>query len=154
MTDKEEIIIDGVGVSKCEYVCNTAFGNICCKLPFNEEIHCCNIPNCYYKQLKRKEHECEEIKAQIETYSKMLETPEFKVALTDIRTGEREMWRNLGNKAQKYKKALDEIEKELKEDINCESQECGCDDFEECLKCTKEHILDIINKVKDGKNER
>ena len=43
---------------------------------------------------------------------------------------------------------LDEIEKELKEDIYCENQECGCDDFEECLKCTKEHILDIINKAK------
>ena len=24
-------------------------------------------------------------------------------------------------------------------------------DFEECLKCLKEHILDIINKAKDGK---
>lgn len=45
---------------------------------------------------------------------------------------------------------LDEIEKELKEDIYCENQECGCDDFEECLKCTKEYILDIINKAKDG----
>ena len=45
---------------------------------------------------------------------------------------------------------LDGIEKELKEDIYCENQECGCDDFEECLKCTKEHILDIINKVKRG----
>lgn len=44
---------------------------------------------------------------------------------------------------------LDVIEKELKEDIYCENQECGCDDFEECLKCTKEHILDIINKAKD-----
>lgn len=50
----------------------------------------------------------------------------------------------------RYEKALEEIEKELKEDIYCESQECGCDDFEECLKCTKEYILDIINKVKDG----
>ena len=48
----------------------------------------------------------------------------------------------------RYRKALDEIEKELKEDIYCESQECGCDDFEECLKCTKELILDIINKAK------
>ncbi len=52
----------------------------------------------------------------------------------------------------KYEQALDDIEKELKEDINCESQECGCNDFEECLKCTKEHILDIINKVKESEN--
>lgn len=54
----------------------------------------------------------------------------------------------------RYHKALEEIEKELKEDIYCESQECGCDDFEECLKCTKEHILNILNKAKGEKNER
>ena len=48
----------------------------------------------------------------------------------------------------RYHKALEEIEEELKEDIYCASQECGCDDFEECLKCTKEHILYIINKAK------
>lgn len=53
-------------------------------------------------------------------------------------------------KADRYRKAIEEIEKELKEDIYCESQECGCDDFEECLKCTKEYILDIISKAKDG----
>lgn len=46
---------------------------------------------------------------------------------------------------------LDEIEKELKEDIYCENQECGCDDFEECLKCTKEHILDIVSRAKGGR---
>lgn len=103
---------------------------------------------------KKYEQECEELKTQIETYSKILESSEFNVALTDVRTGEREIWRKLGNKAQKYKQALDEIEKELKEDIYCENQECGCDDFEECLKCTKEHILDIISKAKDGKNAK
>ena len=48
---------------------------------------------------------------------------------------------------------LDEIEKELKEDIYCENQECGCDDFEECLRCTKDLILDIINKAKGEENE-
>ena len=48
----------------------------------------------------------------------------------------------------RYRKALEEIEKELKEDVYCESQECGCDDFEECLNCVKTQILDIINKAK------
>lgn len=51
-------------------------------------------------------------------------------------------------KKEKFKKALEEIEQELKEDIYCESQECGCDDFEECLRCTKEQILDIISRAK------
>ena len=51
-------------------------------------------------------------------------------------------------KIDRYRKALDEIEKELKEDVYCESQECGCDDFEECLNCVKTQILNIINKAK------
>ena len=44
---------------------------------------------------------------------------------------------------------LEEIEKELKEDITCESRECGCDDYGECLKCIKETILNRINEVKN-----
>lgn len=48
MTDKE-IIIDGVDVSECKY------------LPYCEDKqgNCGNNPNCYFKQLKRKEQECE-----------------------------------------------------------------------------------------------
>ena len=63
MTDKE-IIIDGVDVSGCKY---------CLKMT----KYRCTIqrdiykwlweedPNCYYKQLKRKEQECEELKEKI-----------------------------------------------------------------------------------------
>lgn len=56
MTDKE-IIINGVDVSECKHYnpeqyfkCNIG----CC--------HCEENPNCYYKQLSRKEQECEELK--------------------------------------------------------------------------------------------
>lgn len=52
MTDKKQIMIDGVDVSGCEYVCNTAFGQNGCK-----------SPNCSFKQLARKTQECEELKA-------------------------------------------------------------------------------------------
>ena len=55
------------------------------------------------KEIINLRQECEELKTQIETYSKILESSEFNVALTDVRTGEREIWRKLGNKAQKYK---------------------------------------------------
>lgn len=47
-----------------------------------------------------------------------------------------------------YEKTLEEIERELKEDVYCESQECGCDDFEECLNCVKTQILDIISNAR------
>ena len=54
MTDKEQIIIDGVDVSGCEnYKPNNRF--TC-------HPHICNCherPSCYFKQLARKTQECE-----------------------------------------------------------------------------------------------
>lgn len=69
MTDKE-IIIDGVDVSECEKLGETIDGITCGlgkRIRFANEIitkHnlCKNNPNCDYKQLKRKEQECEELK--------------------------------------------------------------------------------------------
>ena len=66
MTDKQ-IIIDGVDVSGCKYRCDThktllADGHI-----MEFENYCqitndgCYAINCYYKQLKRKEQECERL---------------------------------------------------------------------------------------------
>lgn len=43
--------------------------------------------------------------------------------------------------------ALEEIKAELKDDLTCESRECGCDDYGECLECLKETILNIITEV-------
>ena len=85
--------------------------------------------NCFElaEKLDKKEHECEELKKQLETSEKWRIESDLQNA--------------------RYRRALEEIKEELK-DIYCESQECGCDDFEECLKCTKEHILDIINRAK------
>jgi cell division protein FtsB len=68
MTDKE-IIIDGVDVNECEKLGETIDGITCGlgkRIRFANEIitkHnlCKNNPNCYYKQLKRKEQECEEL---------------------------------------------------------------------------------------------
>ena len=125
---KEQIIINGKG---CRYKTYDAE----CSLTgdhYGDNLSPCKFideKSCYFKQLARKEQECEELKRKVEL---MMDCADCKV--------------------DKYKQALDEIEKELKEDIYCENQECGCDDFEECLKCTKEHILDIINKAK-GKGD-
>ena len=58
MTDKEQIIINGVDVSGCKYF--NRFRNIC----HNKNL-CCDCEknqDCYYKQLARKEQECEELK--------------------------------------------------------------------------------------------
>ena len=64
MTDKQEIIINGVDVSKCGHY---HYGK--CEIDYDEwnnEIirynECQNNPNCYYKQLKRKEQENKKLK--------------------------------------------------------------------------------------------
>ena len=62
--NNEQIIIDGVDVNGCEYYnkINKHTGQYCiCELE----------PNCLYKQLKRKEQECEELKKHLEEESKL-----------------------------------------------------------------------------------
>lgn len=203
MTDKQ-IIIDGVDVSGCILrrrkepnctVCNGYSSKVF-------EFDCSDFKNCYFKQLKRKEQECEKLRGdfhdtneqlkdykehydrQSEEHQKLKQdlflaqnqitlkneyiqkvkqeceklksqvdedynyyTTELKT-LRDIISNKEKRNAALSLTSGRYRKALEEIEKELKEDVYCESQECGCDDFEECLKCTKEHILGIINKAK------
>ena len=62
MTDKEQIIIDGVDVSKCKYLpyCNDKQGN------------CAFEPNCYFKQLARKTQECEALKSESFTMNSLI----------------------------------------------------------------------------------
>lgn len=76
----------------------------------------------------------------------MLENPEFKIALTDVRTGERQVWRNLGNKAQRYEQTLDEIKKY----INSQGIDHKWNMY---IQRFRFGILDIITKAKDGENE-
>ena len=65
MADKQ-IIIDCVDVSGCKHYKNrTCIADYCLTdMPFGE-AKCELNPNCYYKQLKRKEQECEELKKQL-----------------------------------------------------------------------------------------
>jgi hypothetical protein len=49
--------------------------------------------------------------------------------------------------SKKYFACLQEIREELEEDITCESRECGCDDYGECLNCLKDIILTKIKEV-------
>ena len=136
------IYLNGVDVSECVSFDKLNGQNICCyedtredKIPFAN--FCVENKDCYFKQLARKTHECEELKERLERIEE-----DLKYQCVDC----------MNVKSDRYRKALEEIEKELKEDIYCESQECGCDDFEECLNCVKTQILDIINKAKGEEN--
>ena len=43
-----------------------------------------------------------------------------------------------------YKTIIEKVRQEIREDLTCESRECGCDDYEECIECFKDTILNII----------
>ena len=129
-----------------------------------------------YKQLKRKEQEFEELKedrerwksnfngkvsaieellqqldqlkAENETYKKMLDDTEVKVALIDVRTGDRELWRNLGMKADKLKQTLAEIKK-IAENVQ---SFVGRIDIEDDVCEQMEQILQKISEVEDEHN--
>lgn len=136
MTDKKEIIIDGVDVSKCyRFSRKTGY----CEGAFKpEELPFCENFDCYFKQRKRKEQECEELikeKAEIKKYlgisdktiiQRLEELQEFKDKLKISEYN--------------YKQALDEIEE------FCVIYSDNHDTYETVYK----HILNIIDKVKDG----
>ena len=77
MTDKKEIIIDGVDVSECEFLiinndkqlCRCIKSDLFGAIEFVENAkngNCKDNPNCYFKQLKRKEQECGKYKQALD----------------------------------------------------------------------------------------
>lgn len=48
-----------------------------------------------------------------------------------------------------YKTLIEKIRQEVQEDVTCESRECGCDNYEECIECLKNTILNIINEKRN-----
>lgn len=64
MTDKEKII-DGIDVSECCWCDSESDTEPYCRINDGEDLNCEENPNCYFKQLKRKEQECEELKREI-----------------------------------------------------------------------------------------
>lgn len=150
MTDKE-IIIDDVDVSECEKLGETIDGITCGlgkRIRFANEIitkHnlCKNNPNCCYKQLKRKEQECTNLEEELRG---------CRIGIKNISIENTEICEI----SEKYKQALDEIEKNIKAMNN----ECFYDDICECNNCDmkngcsyyrKFNILNIINKAKEQK---
>ena len=91
MTDKQ--IIDGIDVSKCQH-----YGK-CSTYCYVVDEPCSDNPNCYYKQLKRKEQECEalqmseneagEIIAELNAYKDINE--DFKTAWEELKAENEEL---------------------------------------------------------------
>ena len=80
MTDKEQIIIDGVDVVGCKYF--NRFRSIC----HNKNL-CCDCeknPNCHYKQLKRKEQECKKLNNKIIDMNSIIEDAAINLGNKDF----------------------------------------------------------------------
>lgn len=145
----EEIIIDGVDVSECVSFDKLNGLNICCyddtredKIPFAN--FCIENKDCYFKQLKRKEQECEKFKNFVAGL--MFDTDcinwfeRFVFAFEDWKA-------EICKDRDKYKQALDEIERIANSwyynawfCLNCRIN------MDKKLK----KILDIIHNAKDG----
>lgn len=91
---KEPIMMDGVDVAECEklYTSNLPIGNDKIKCGLHQGKTCDNYPNCYYKQLKRKEQECEEWKSKY--YNSTTEVKADLIKQLDQLETECEKWKN------------------------------------------------------------
>ena len=164
--DKEQIIIDGVDVSKCEFYMHYDYGKFSHGCSLHKDMFglpvCCDIADCckdcYFKQLARKTQECEQIKEKYEALKLENEegyeiVDELKHEYEELENKIKKLRKNLAleiEASDRYRKALDEIEKYIKkyECDNCEDYVFGCGDCG-----TPRDILDILNKATDRKNE-
>lgn len=117
----EEIIIGGFNVGLCRY-------KYICKV-YENPVYCEKNQYCYFKQLKRKEQECEELKAQLNDMACMDDDNVLCYPRQELK-----------KECEKYKQVLNEIYliiDEIKEQYDIL-------DISEL-----EQIQDIINKTKD-----
>lgn len=149
---KEQIIIDGVDVSECEFYVHYDYG----KFPHGCSLHkdmfglfvCCDVAdcckNCYFKQLNRKTAECEKLQEQISKIKEYIRHNMFDVDCEnwfEIFIYTFEDWKkSILENENKYKQVLNEIEQHCNEQ-NLKYDTTACE------------ILNIINKAKDTTNE-
>lgn len=139
MTDEQKII-DVVDVSGCEHLyreidclAHIDFSE-CCEGYNHSYGYCPNIPNCYYKQLLRKEQECEELKKIIN------EAKNSKLDLKSFLVGEA-VQNEYEQKLKQLKQTLAEI-KEIAEWKN-EYWSLGIDDY-------KNMADEILQKISES----
>lgn len=146
MTDKEQIIIDGVDVSKCRYfrpgsalTCSRMYGGACDNKYSNEL--------CYFKQLAHKTRECEELKKQLDKQVK------------DSANRYSELNREWNNRCKKYAddlKSLNRYSKALEEIEGLAMNLRTRTDYhsEDEVNADIDNVLNIINKAKEKENAR
>lgn len=161
----KQIIIDGVDVSGCE--CYNPNIKMDCLLHPLQSGACKNNPNCHYKLYKRKKQELTHFKKENERLLQTIIKDQAEIVQKNIdetnillikenmdlqqqlKRKEQEC-EELKEQLQKYRSVFEEIREDIEQDTTCESRECGCDDYAECLNCIKETILNKISEVQDA----
>lgn len=161
MTDKEQIMIDGCNVSECLFYQSNFEEDYDVKIKhfcsnWHNSCESANNSNCYFKQLARKEQECEQIKEKYEALK--LENQEGYEIVAELKHECEELKKQdyenlkiihddfnqirlLRAENTRYRKALDEIED------YCNKQISLTGDLP--FRTTESDILDIINKAKE-----
>lgn len=176
MTEKQEIIINGVDVSKCDkLIVNQLYGYACnCEEDTHIISSCKNRHNCYYKQLARKTQECEQKEKELLSNEKIInklmkEVDELKQECEKLKnqvdedynyyTTELKTLRDIISNKEKrnaalfltsgrYRKALDKIEGLIKNFCkDCSDYEDCNWDKEGCYYSLIPNLKDIINKA-------
>lgn len=174
MTDREQIIINGVDVWECINF-NKKDKVSCCHPYFDK---CYEVPNCSYKQLIRKTQECEELKKGYAELTKIVSPymddftgyneelggfdpilcvkELFQQLAHKMQENEElkknnqilcDLYKNVDSSLQKRTEKFDRYRKVLKDiEKYCNDQISLTGDLP--FKTTESDILDIINKVK------
>lgn len=158
MTDKE-LLINGVNVANCEfrfrnYGCDCISSNNDIKIS-TASSRCADNPYYYYKQLQRKEQECEELKRQLKNsfeektiLNTIIDRLLFNSGYNQCTASAEELedvYADMEYKREAfedYKQALGKIEE------YCTIQQAYDGDLP--FKTQLDDILDIINEVKDA----
>ena len=185
MTDKEKIIIDGVNVSQCEFYIYYSSDRYPHRCGIHKDMFgipaCCDVAdcckNCYFKQLKHKEQECEELKKQLMQKSEVdmfFNTPiegwsNDPCGICPHKAENEKLKKEIINKNEKIKELRFSVsdltnrlcylnaEKSFRvvdlEQTLDEIAEIVSGKDEELDPLAKQQILDIINKAKGGKQK-
>ena len=142
----KQIIVDDVDVGGCEFYIDSKNLEFNCKQT-PQSYFCKNQPNCYYKQLKRKEQECEELKKELEAvYDDCKGCPTCNEALYNANLYAKEY--------RKLKQTLAEI-KEITKNMNkeCFYNDFSCDGCDMINGCTYKGKLSVLQKIKECEGE-
>lgn len=106
MSDKKQMIIDGMDVSKCgHFYIRPEDRAVCCT--DHVDCHCAANPNCYFKQLSRKTQECKKLNEDLDA------AREFNNKCMEAKNKLYDMWREQLDKSNRLEKECEELRKEL-----------------------------------------